>query len=147
MALPTTHRLNVIQKSSYCPSIGASPVTTYMRVPFRCQIVLVDVVTQGTITTADCSVAGAQRHCDRRQPLHHPSLGCRRGAGGEPYAVQPGLRQRRRRDLVHALRLIGIEHRGELLRRAQGNLTRRMRACRTRAGTGLKLTSARPDRW
>jgi hypothetical protein len=59
MAYPSIHRLNVVHKSSYCPSIGGSPVATYMRVPFRCQIALVDAVTHGTITTADCSVAVA----------------------------------------------------------------------------------------
>jgi hypothetical protein len=59
MAYPSTHRLNVIHKSSYCSSIGGTPVATYIRVPFRCQVTLVDAVTHGTITTADCSVAVA----------------------------------------------------------------------------------------
>jgi hypothetical protein len=59
MAYPSTHRLNVIHKSSYSGSIGASPVATYIRVPFRSQIMLVDAVTHGTITSADCSVAVA----------------------------------------------------------------------------------------
>src|SRR5689334_7815 len=59
MAYPSVHRLNVIHKSSYCASIGGSPVAAYLRVPFRCQVVLVDAVTHGAITTADCSVAVA----------------------------------------------------------------------------------------
>src|SRR5437868_15150368 len=59
MAYPSVHKFNVVHKSSYCSSIGGSPVATYIRVPFRCQIGLVDAVTHGTITTADCSVAVA----------------------------------------------------------------------------------------
>jgi hypothetical protein len=59
MAYPSVHRLNVSHKSSYCPSIGSSPVTSYMYVPFRCQIARIDAVTHGTISTADCSVAVA----------------------------------------------------------------------------------------
>ena len=59
MAYPSVHRFNVIHKSSYCSSIGGSPVATYIRVPFRTQVVLVDAVTHGSITTADCSVAVA----------------------------------------------------------------------------------------
>jgi predicted TIM-barrel enzyme len=59
LAYPPTHRLNVVHKSSYSSSIGASPVAAYIRVPFRSQVTLVDAVTHGTITTADCSVAVA----------------------------------------------------------------------------------------
>ncbi|HEY7246262.1 MAG TPA: hypothetical protein VH678_20505 [Xanthobacteraceae bacterium] len=59
MAYPSVHKFDVVHKSSYCPSIGGSPVVAYMRIPFRCIISLVDVVTQGTITSADCSVAVA----------------------------------------------------------------------------------------
>jgi hypothetical protein len=44
---------------SHSPSIGASPVASYMRIPFRCQIRKVGVVAAGAITTADCSIAVA----------------------------------------------------------------------------------------
>ncbi len=59
MAYPSVHRFNVIHKSSHCPSIGVSPVASYMRVPFRAQVMLVEAVTHGAITTGDCSVAVA----------------------------------------------------------------------------------------
>ena len=59
MAYPSTHRFNVIHKSSHSASIGASPVASYMYLPLRCQIMQIDAVTHGTITSADCSVAVA----------------------------------------------------------------------------------------
>ncbi len=59
MAYPSVHKFNTVHKSSYSPSIGGTPLAAYMRVPFRCRIDLVDAVTYGSITTADCSVAVA----------------------------------------------------------------------------------------
>jgi hypothetical protein len=59
MAYPSTHRFNVIHKDTYSPSIGGSPVAAYIRIPFRCRIESVYAVANGTITTADCSVAVA----------------------------------------------------------------------------------------
>jgi hypothetical protein len=59
MAYPSVHKFNVIHKDTYSPSIGGSPAAAYIRIPFRCQIGLVYAVTNGAITTADCSVAVA----------------------------------------------------------------------------------------
>jgi hypothetical protein len=59
MAYPSVHKINVVHKSSYCSSLGATPVAAYVRVPFRARIESVDVVAYGTITTADCSIAVA----------------------------------------------------------------------------------------
>jgi hypothetical protein len=57
MAYPSVHKLNVVHKSAHSPSIGGSPVAAYIYVPFRCQVMQLDAVVAGTITTADCSVA------------------------------------------------------------------------------------------
>ena len=38
MAYPSTHKLTVVHLSAHSPSIGASPVAAYLRVPFRCSI-------------------------------------------------------------------------------------------------------------
>jgi hypothetical protein len=59
MTYPVEHNLTVVHLSSHSPSIGGSPVASYMRVPFRCAIEKVGVVAAGTITSADCSVAVA----------------------------------------------------------------------------------------
>jgi hypothetical protein len=59
MAYPSTHRFNVVHKDTYSPSIGASPVAAYIRIPFRCQIGSLYAVANGAITTTDCSVAVA----------------------------------------------------------------------------------------
>lgn len=59
MAYPSKHRINVAHRTSYCSSIGSTPVATYIYVPFTAQLARVDVVTHGIITTADCSVAVA----------------------------------------------------------------------------------------
>jgi len=59
MAYPSTHKLTVVHLSAHSPSIGASPVAAYLRVPFRCSIEKLAVVAAGIITTADCSIAVA----------------------------------------------------------------------------------------
>ena len=59
MAYPSVHKFPVNHVTAYCSSIGGTPVSTYIRVPFRCTIGLIDAVTHGVITTADCSVAVA----------------------------------------------------------------------------------------
>ena len=59
MAYPSTHKLTVVHLSAHSPSIGASPVDAYLRVPFRCSIEKLAVVAAGLITTADCSIAVA----------------------------------------------------------------------------------------
>ena len=38
MAYPSTHKLTVVHISAHSPSIGASLVAAYLRVPFRCSI-------------------------------------------------------------------------------------------------------------
>jgi hypothetical protein len=59
MAYPSTHKLTVIHLSAHSPSIGASPVAAYLRVPFRCSIEKLTAVANGSIITADCSIAVA----------------------------------------------------------------------------------------
>jgi hypothetical protein len=59
MALPVEHNLTVVHLNSHSPSIGGSPIASYMRIPFRCLITKVGVVAAGTITTADASIAVA----------------------------------------------------------------------------------------
>lgn len=62
MALPGTHTFKTVDLTSYSPSVGASPVAAYIRVPFRCQIMKVTAVLGGAITSADslvtCAVNG-----------------------------------------------------------------------------------------
>lgn len=60
MALPVNHpTLRESFSSVYCPSIGATPVAAYIRVPFRARIGKIGVTAQGTITVADCTVTVA----------------------------------------------------------------------------------------
>ena len=59
MAYPSTHKLTVVHISAHSPSIGASLVAAYLRVPFRCSIEKLTAVANGAITAADCSVAVA----------------------------------------------------------------------------------------
>ena len=59
MAYASVHKFDTVHKGTYCPSIGASPVVANIYIPFRCKIGRVDAVTNGSITTADCSVAVA----------------------------------------------------------------------------------------
>ena len=59
MAYPSTHKLTVVHISAHSPSIGASPVAAYLRVPFRCSIEKLTAVANGAITAADCSITVA----------------------------------------------------------------------------------------
>src|SRR3977135_259663 len=59
MAYPSVHQFSVNHVTAYCSSIGGTPVSTYIRVPYRCTLAQIDAVTHGIITTADCSVAVA----------------------------------------------------------------------------------------
>jgi hypothetical protein len=59
MAYPSVHKLHVVHLNAHSPSIGASPVAAYLRVPFRCSIEKLTAVANGSITTADCSIAVA----------------------------------------------------------------------------------------
>ena len=59
MAYPTNRTLKTVDLTAYSPSVGASPVAAYVRIPFRCQIVQASSVLGGAITTADSLVACA----------------------------------------------------------------------------------------
>jgi hypothetical protein len=59
MSLPGTHRFRDMEASVYCTSIGTTPVACYLRAPNRGTVLMVSAVTQGAITTADCTVAFA----------------------------------------------------------------------------------------
>ena len=51
MAYPSVHKLTVVHISAHSPSIGASPVAAYLRVPFRCSIEKLAVVAAGEIAS------------------------------------------------------------------------------------------------
>ena len=59
MALPGTHRFRDFESQVYCSSIGGTPVACYLRVGQRGTVLMVSAVTQGAITTTDCTVAFA----------------------------------------------------------------------------------------
>lgn len=58
MALPGNHVLFTQHITSYSPSVGATPVASYMRAPFRAQIRKVTCILGGTLT-ADATVTVA----------------------------------------------------------------------------------------
>ena len=95
MAYPSTHKLTVVHVSAHSPSIGASPVAAYLRVPFRCSIEKLTVAANGSITTADCSVAVALNGAAiSGSPLNVAGGGGRRGPGRVDDAHGQNLRQR-----------------------------------------------------
>src|SRR5262249_1750551 len=59
MAYPSTHKLTVVHLSAHSPSIGASPVAAYLRVPFRCSIEKLTAVANGPLPPAHLCNAGA----------------------------------------------------------------------------------------
>ncbi len=60
MAIPGNHPiLKESFETVYCSSIGGTPVSTYIRVPFNCRIGTMSVTPHGAITTADCAIAVA----------------------------------------------------------------------------------------
>lgn len=59
MSLPVIHKIGKFMASAYSPSIGGSPAAAYLYIPWRGTVDKVIAITQGTITTADCSVAFA----------------------------------------------------------------------------------------
>src|SRR3979490_3392308 len=59
MAYPTNRTIKTVDLTAYSPSVGATPVAAYVRIPFRCQIVQASSVLGGAITTADSLVACA----------------------------------------------------------------------------------------
>jgi hypothetical protein len=56
MALVNNHVLTERQLDCYSPSVGSSPTTAYVRVPFRCKVLKVGAVLYGTLT-GDATVA------------------------------------------------------------------------------------------
>ena len=59
MALPANHPLREAAFHAFSRSIGASPEAAYIRAPFRGRVLKVGCVTQGTISTADATIATA----------------------------------------------------------------------------------------
>src|SRR3954470_12275474 len=59
MAYPTNRTIKTVDLTAYSPSVGATPVAAYVRIPFRCQIVQASSVLGGAITTADSLAACA----------------------------------------------------------------------------------------
>ena len=59
MPLPLNHPVNEAVVYAHSPSVGATPVTGYARVPFRGKVIKVGSVLYGAITTADATVATA----------------------------------------------------------------------------------------
>jgi hypothetical protein len=59
MALATNHPVNEQVVQAFSRSIGGTPEAAYMRAPFRGKIIKVGCVTQGVITSADCTVTTA----------------------------------------------------------------------------------------
>ena len=57
MALPVNYPLTVFQLNCHTASVGATPVTAYVYVPFRCKVLKVGSVLGGAITTANATVA------------------------------------------------------------------------------------------
>jgi hypothetical protein len=56
MALQTQHPLTDVVLQCQTPSVGATPQTAIVRVPFRCKILQLSSVLGGAITTADATV-------------------------------------------------------------------------------------------
>lgn len=59
VSLPVNHPSKEKIVGGYSPSIGASPVASYLRVPFSGGIRRLSAVAYGAITTADCIVTVA----------------------------------------------------------------------------------------
>ena len=50
MALPEPHPLSEVQVMAFTSSLGATPVATYVRAPFRGKVLKVGVVQSGAVT-------------------------------------------------------------------------------------------------
>jgi hypothetical protein len=59
MALTTLHPLHEEQVTCHSASVGATPVATHVRIPFRCKVVKVWSILGGAISSADCTVTTA----------------------------------------------------------------------------------------
>lgn len=61
VAIPVNHPVlkETFSVPGYSTSIGGTPVACYIRVPFRARIGKLSAITQGAITTADCTVTVA----------------------------------------------------------------------------------------
>jgi hypothetical protein len=56
MPLPGNRTLNTADLTAYTPSCGASPVTAYVRAPFRARLLKLAGILGGAITTADGTI-------------------------------------------------------------------------------------------
>lgn len=56
MPLPGNRPLNTADLTAYTPSCGASPVTAYVRAPFRSRLLKITGILGGAITTTDGTV-------------------------------------------------------------------------------------------
>lgn len=56
MAIPGNHTLNTIDLTAYTPSCGGTPVTAYMRAPFRSKLMKVTGILGGAITSTDGTI-------------------------------------------------------------------------------------------
>ncbi len=56
MALPSSRTFNTVDLTAYTPSVGASPVAAYIRVPTRGRILKFSGILGGAITTADGTI-------------------------------------------------------------------------------------------
>lgn len=59
MSLPNVHTLDTIHLTTNSPSVGASPIVAYVRVPFRSTIKKFTGILRGAITTADGTITVA----------------------------------------------------------------------------------------
>ena len=70
MAYPTNRTIKTVDLTAYSPSVGATPVAAYVRIPFRCQILQASSVLGGAAPGLGNGVgagAGAGRAVHFRQ--------------------------------------------------------------------------------
>src|SRR3981081_735885 len=89
MAYPTNRTIKTVDLTAYSPSVGATPVAAYVRIPFRCQIAQASSVLGGAITTADSLVACAVNGGAGLPPHPTPPAGpCHSGLSARRYLCQ-----------------------------------------------------------
>ncbi len=59
MALPSSRTFNTVDLTAYTPSVGASPVAAFVRVPTRGRVLKFSGILGGAITTADGTITVA----------------------------------------------------------------------------------------
>src|SRR5262245_49489110 len=107
MPLPGNRTLNTADLTAYTPSCGASPVASYVRVPFRCRLLKIAGILGGAITTADGTITA---HVERRDDcgVHRDPIGLRCRTIVLRDAAIANLPQRGRRHRFDAIRRIGL---------------------------------------